>query len=773
MKKFVRLFICMLIFAGWLGRSFAQEVKDVAARQRYPWNNLVDIDYTVEGVTNSQCYFIRISATDKLRGTTYPVNVPGISAENGSHHVTWDPVLDGIELNSSNVVCSVVLCKCPYVVIDLSDGLAPGEERVKYLPDVPEGGWKDEHKSTKLVLRRIPRGTFMMGSPADEPWRHSFENQHKVTLEEEYFMGVFEVTKEQWNMVESGWSPAYSGEFRPMDRVSYEEIRGSVLGVRWPGARHVVDEYSFLCPLRARTGISSMDLPTEAEWEYACRAGTTSAWNSGKGITGMNKCANLEEVGRYQDNRDDSRGGGYGEHTAVGSYAPNAWGLYDMHGNVAEWCLDSWNGMDDYDAGEATDPHGPDSPNAVRVLRGGHWSSNAEDCRSAARFSTFSSEEGEGHYGLRLSCRLPQLQGSTESGDARFIVSRVSSPSIRVTDVRGVVRRIAPGQSVDLTYSDSWDGVAGGEITISVNGEELFTRTEKGVLTWKAPDRIGPVTFVHAEGDAVESATFEVWGPIALKDVKARQRYPWNNLIDIDYTVEGVANPASYYIRILAKDLDSGKTYDVGVPDAPAGDGCHRVTWNPEQAGLSFTSSNVVFSVSLCNCRYKVVDLVDGAVAPYGPVSYLEDIPAGGWTKEYKTTKLVMRRIPAGSFMMGSPTNELGRQKGEARHRVTLTDDYYMGVFEITQDQWERIMGGNNPSAYKGKLRPVDHVSYDMIRGAFAGSRWPAKSMNDPGSFLDRIRFKTGPIDFDLPTEAQWEYACRAGTSTALNDGSD
>ena len=169
-----------------------------------------------------------------------------------------------------------------------------------------------------------------------------------------------------------------------------------------------------------------------------------------------------------------------------------------------------------------------------------------------------------------------------------------------------------------------------------------------------------------------------------------------------------------------------------------------------------------------------MVDLSAGADAKTYPAAYLDEVPSAGWGTRHKTDRLVLRRVEPGPFAMGSPESETGRRPDEQRHNVTLTRAYYIGVFEVTQRQWELVMG-ENPSWFKteGAARPVEQVSYCMVRGPASGLNWPADGAVDDDSFMGRLRARTGIAGFDLPTEAQWECACRAATAGALNNGKD
>ena len=282
-----------------------------------------------------------------------------------------------------------------YMVLDLKD------YSVSYLDDVPEGGWTYEHKTEKLVLRYIPAGSFVMGSPENELGRRNDEKQHKVTLTRPFYIGVFQLTERQYELITGKkvrikkknhdlfFLDINPEDFydHPMGRISYHMIRGFSAGSNWPEGEEV-DKDSFLGTLREKTGLN-FDLPTEAQWEYACRAGTTTAWNNGTDITDDMYCDNLDKLARYNNFWKMDKLLGRSSQwedpeppVPVGSFPPNAWGLYDMQRNIGEWCRD-WYGA--YCNASVSDPKGATSGTG-RVIRGGGWYDRAQQCRSAARF---------------------------------------------------------------------------------------------------------------------------------------------------------------------------------------------------------------------------------------------------------------------------------------------------------------------------------------------------------------------------------------------------
>ena len=276
-----------------------------------------------------------------------------------------------------------------YMVIDLSRGASASSYPVSYLDDVPEGGWTDEYQTTKMVLRYVAPGTFNMGSPSSEIGRANNEPLHQVTLTKPFYIGVFACSQKQWALVKGSNPITYDplkNDIYVQTEVSYDDVRGSSQGAQWP-ASSAVDSTSFLGRMRSRTGLA-FDLPTEAQWEYACRAGTTTAYNLGLDLPSSDP----GEISSYVWNNNIARCSYYynslgatmfATPSGVGIGIPNNWGLYAMHGNTWEWCLDWYSGLG---TGAATDPVGAASGDN-RVLRGGSSHCMGEDCRSARRTS--------------------------------------------------------------------------------------------------------------------------------------------------------------------------------------------------------------------------------------------------------------------------------------------------------------------------------------------------------------------------------------------------
>lgn len=418
-------------------------------------SRLVNIDYTFTGSDAVITLDVQTNAnTSAAAGDPGWTSIGGVAVCNATgdvwkkvtsdgttHHIEWRPDLswpDHIIANGGAraVVTAWSLDNTPdYMVVDLT--VTGGADTQRYYPSVDflPGSQPGQtgaitnnpiYKTTTIVMRKImAKGvTWTMGSTSLETDRDATrEVPHQVTLTNNYYIGVFEVTQAQWALIDGNY-PSFSrydnAEYRamrPVDGVS--STSGKNLDVRtnndnshqWPAPPH---DDSFLGKLRLRTGID-FDIPGEAQWEFAARAGNgDTKWGDGSGITNEYNDSNLKRLGRYRHNGGLVNGNtpdqnvGLTNGTAiVGSYAPNNWGIYDMYGNVAEWCLD-WleDDITAHDGKVNVDPSAPmktlsGNDAQRRVIRGGSTASHAGSCRPACRENpdslTFS-------RGLRVVC---------------------------------------------------------------------------------------------------------------------------------------------------------------------------------------------------------------------------------------------------------------------------------------------------------------------------------------------------------------------------------
>ncbi|MCI5163224.1 MAG: formylglycine-generating enzyme family protein [Candidatus Electrothrix sp. AX5] len=238
-------------------------------------------------------------------------------------------------------------------------------------------------KQSRQLFRWIKPGTFLMGAANDEKGQRSWlgrETQHKVTLSQGFWLADTTLTQQMWHAVMHTSPSGFVGDQAPVERISWH------------------DAHIFIQRLHQRIPSLHARLPTEAEWEYACRAGTTSPFSLGSNISP--ELVNYNGKYPYRPTEEE---GMYRKRTvAVKSFPCNDWGLYEMHGNVWEWCQDYWQpDLEPQEAQPTVDPQGPNK-GTYRSVRGGSWASDACFVRSACR-DRYSPDYGFGSIGMRLA----------------------------------------------------------------------------------------------------------------------------------------------------------------------------------------------------------------------------------------------------------------------------------------------------------------------------------------------------------------------------------
>ena len=395
--------VIISLAAALLSVSALADAINVTAYQRFPWNGLVDITYTIPESAEEGTRYYAVDFYVSIDGSE-PIAISAVTGDGaqseavtttGLKKAVWDAYQDFPELTGSKckigVVAEDVTEESVYFKLDIESGKMTVSRTA---PSVAQGA---DSKCKELWFKNVKPGTFLMGSSTAEKFRSSSnENQHEVTITKPFMISVFELTQGQVYRM-TGENPSYhkydlKAEYMPMENANYNRLRGASAGTTWPNETdHRVDPDSIIGKIRAHfDGKYLIDLPTEAQWEYACRAVEKedgsyefrgdNVWNNGlpyapvpANSTNPNTDTNLDVVAWHAANA-------YDEVTLlhypreVGLKKPNGIGLYDMHGNVAEYCLD-WQA--NYGTAAVTDPVGPAS-GTMRTRRGG-WITTASN----------------------------------------------------------------------------------------------------------------------------------------------------------------------------------------------------------------------------------------------------------------------------------------------------------------------------------------------------------------------------------------------------------
>ena len=330
----------------------------------------------------------------------------------GQHTMTWKPrkawpgekIVDGV---TAVVTAWATNAPPDYMAVHLV-----AAETVRYYADkesVPFGVTNDMYKTEWLLMRKIPAAnvTWRMGSPTTETGRYEKrEKARLVTLTNDFYIGVYPCTQRQYELIHGDRPSTFSNETyyatRPLQRMAYNTLRGATPTYDWPTTGHAVDPNGFFGLLRKHSGVDTFDMPGDAEWEFACRAGTSGA-RYGSSLAAIACRARTQNPG---DLVDLSQGT-----TAVGSYEPNAFGLYDMIGNVWEYCRDWFQETtSDFDPiMGATASSGNSTGNACRMGRGGAWYREDAVCRSAHRHP-FAPSNADKQCGFRVWCKAEAVK---------------------------------------------------------------------------------------------------------------------------------------------------------------------------------------------------------------------------------------------------------------------------------------------------------------------------------------------------------------------------
>ena len=631
--------------------------------------------------------------------------------------------------------------------------------------------WSVRDAATGIDLVLVPPGTYSMGvSPGDTEAAADESPAHQVTITKAFYMGRTEVTQAQWvarmGSNPSQYSTAADSPTRPVERITWN------------------DTQSFL----AGTGLR---LPTEAEWELACRAGTTAS-----------RYGLVTDVAWTNSNAG-------GQTKPVATRVPNALGLHDTLGNVYEWVADRYG---PYGGFAQADPTGP-TTGTNRVLRGGSWVFAPSYSRASER-DNLGTTVGYNDVGVRVA-RTP--------GPVITLVlpSQVSSAGGTTITVSGAFFTGATGVKVGGVPATAVNVLGDSTLTCVVPPGALGNASVEVLGPLGSGTRANAVTYIGAptiefigptQGPSSGGTVVDIWGTnfgdlqsigVTIGGVAATNIVATStNRIQVTTpagtagskavaltTVGGTATVANGFTYVNSPSVTgaspdfstlggggtvtiSGSNFVAPVTVRIGGTIAQNVTVVSSSSVTATVPPNAVagFKTIEVTALGGTGSLANGflyGTAPAG-VTVLNAVPSASvvtnttlrnaiiasgrpWRVRDNTTNIEMLLIPAGSFTMGAVAADANDQADEGpSHVVTISNAFYLGRFEVTQTQWLARMG-SNPSSFQGSSypdflnRPVESVSFNAVAGFLSGS------------------------GLRLPTEAEWEFACRAGTAAVTN----
>ena len=568
-------------------------------------------------------------------------------------------------------------------------------------------------------------GTFTMGATSEQGAAASSNEYptHQVALSD-YFIGQTEVTQELWQAVMGSNPSNHTGDLqRPVECVSWDDCQ------------------TFVSKLNELTG-KHFRLPTEAEWEYAARGGNMS---KGFMYSGSNS---IGRVSWYSDNSSNVT-------HAVAKKAPNELGLYDMSGNVYEWCEDWY--VSSYPDGPQNDPTGPES-GQFRVLRGGCFESSTENCRVSCRNYSKS-----GYHGFNLGLRLAFTRGYTA---VPVISTQQGDSSVTITaDGDGVVKLYVNGQAVPNPYVAN-RGVADYTITVYATAQEEglnMSQSEMISITIPAMEfTAAPVISTETNEYAV-TISAEGDGTVIL--------YVNDQAVSNPYIAS--RSNSAYTIKAYATAKEEGKVIsqseskNIIIP-AIEYTASPIITTQMDDTTMIVTATGIgIVKLYVNNQAVSNPYLAPRGYTDYDIMVYATAKEEGKVMSQSELTSITvpaliiepivetvtvngvsfnMVKVEGGTFVMGATIEQSSDANNNEKpaHEVTVSS-FSIGQTEVTQALWVAVMG-NNPSHFSDNLnRPVECVSW-----------------NDCQTFITKLNHMTG-MRFRLPTEAEWEFAARGG----------